>query len=117
MKNYITTQEIIDIYKISQNIVNTILKKYKIDTFKGKKWLLINFKDFHKAYTSAYNPSLFSDLDKKNKSKEKPRKPEEVEEFIKFADTDGLFAKTFSSSYRKSENNNKNRQNSLFINN
>ena len=58
MKNYITTQEIIDIYKISQTIVDTILKKYKIDTFKGKKWLLINFQDFHNAHTSAYSPAL-----------------------------------------------------------
>ena len=99
MKNYITTQEIIDIYKISQTIVDTILKKYKIDTFKGRKWLLINFKDFHKAYTSAYNPSLFSELDRKNKSKEIPRKPEEVEQLLKFGDTNWLFAKTFSSSY------------------
>ena len=103
MKNYITTQEIIDIYKISQNVVNTILKKYKIDTFKGKKWLLINFKDFHKAYTSAYNPSLFSDLDKKNKIKEIPRKPEEVEKLIKFTDTDSLFANVFSKPCKKQE--------------
>ena len=95
MKNYITTQEIIDIYKISQTIVDTILKKYKIDTFKGKKWLLINFKDFHKAYTSAYNPSLFSVLDKKT-TKETPRKPEEVEELLKFGDTDWLFSRSFS---------------------
>ena len=94
MKNYITTQEIIDIYKISQTIVDTILKKYKIDTFKGKKWLLINFKDFHKAYTSAYNPSLFSVLDKKT-AKETPTKPEEVEELLKFGDTNGLFEKNF----------------------
>lgn len=103
MKNYITAPEIIEIYKISQNIVNTILKKYKIDTFKGKKWLLINFKDFHKAYTSAYNPSLFSDLDKKSKSKTTPRKPEEVEEMLKFADTDGLFLKSFSKPCEKIE--------------
>ena len=96
MKNYITVPELIEIYKISHTIVDTILKKYKIDTFKGKKWLLINFKDFHKAYTSAYNPSLFSQLDKKNKVKESPRKPEEVEEMLKFADTDWLFSKTFS---------------------
>lgn len=102
MKNYITTQEIIDIYKISQTVVDTILKKYKIDTFKGKKWLLINFKDFHKAYTSAYNPSLFSVLDKKTAN---PRKPEEVEELLKFWDTDWLFNKTFSKSYK--ENNKK----------
>lgn len=97
MKNYITTQEIIDIYKISQTVVDTILKKYKIDTFKGKKWLLINFKDFHKAYTSAYNPSLFSVLDKKTAN---PRKPEEVEKLLKFWDTDWLFNKTFSKSYK-----------------
>lgn len=101
MKNYITIQEIIDIYKISQNIVNTILKKYKIDTFKGKKWLLINFKDFHKAYTSAYNPSLFSVLDKKSKIKETPRNSEEVEKLIKFADTDGLFVNVFSKPCKK----------------
>ena len=101
MKNYISVQEVIDIYKITQTVVNTILKKYKIDTFKGKKWLMVNFKDFHKAYTSAYNPSLFSELDKKSKTKETPRKPEEVEELLKFADTDWLFAKTFSKSYKQ----------------
>ena len=117
MKNYISVQEIIDIYKISQTIVNSILKKYKIDTFKGKKWLMVNFKDFHKAYTSAYNPSLFSELDKKSKTKETPRKPEEVEKLLKFGDTDWLFAKTFSCSYKKPEKNRKNRQNNLFINN
>ena len=97
MKNYITIQEIIDIYKISLNVVNIILKKYKIDTFKGKKWLLINFKDFHKAYTSAYNPTLFSSIDKK----EKPRKPEEVEKLIKFGDTNDLFKHIFSNPCRK----------------
>ena len=114
MKNYITTQEIIDIYKISQTIVDTILKKYKIDTFKGKKWLLINFKDFHKAYTSAYNPSLFSVLDKKA-TKETPRKPEEVEELLKFGDTNWLFSRSFSKSYKKSENKPMIKNGNLFI--
>ena len=114
MKNYITTQEIIDIYKISQTIVDTILKKYKIDTFKGKKWLLINFKDFHKAYTSAYNPSLFSVLDKKT-TKETPRKPEEVEELLKFGDTNWLFSRSFSKSYKKSENKPTIKNGNLFI--
>ena len=42
---------------------------------------MVNFKDFHKAYTSAYNPSLFSVLDKKTAN---PRKPEEVEKLLKF---------------------------------
>lgn len=114
MKNYITVPELIEIYKISQNIVDTILKKYKIDTFKWKKWLLVNFKDFHKAYTSAYNPSLFSQLDKKTKIKEPPRKPEEVEKMLKFADTDGLFSKTFSSAYEKPKRSTV-RPNNLFV--
>jgi len=114
MKNYITVQEVIDIYKISQTIVDTILKKYKIDTFKGKKWLLINFKDFHKAYTSAYNPSLFSFLDKKA-TKETPRKPEEVEELLKFGDTNWLFSRSFSKSYKKSENKPTIKNGNLFI--
>ena len=98
MKNYITIQEIINIYKISQSIVDIILKKYKIDTFKGKKWLLINFKDFHKAYSLAYNPWLFSELDKK--VKDISRKPEEVEKLLKFGDIDWLFTKCFSGSYK-----------------
>ena len=97
MKNYITIQEIIDIYKISLNTANIILNKYKIDTYKGKKWLLINFKDFHKAYTSAYNPTLFSLIDKK----EKQRKHEEVEKLIKFGDTNDLFKHVFSNPCRK----------------
>ena len=114
MKNYITIPEIIEIYKISQNVVNTILKKYKIDTFKWKKWLLVNFKDFHKAYTSAYNPSLFSVLDKKT-TKETPRKPEEVEELLKFGDTNWLFAKTFSRSYKKSGTKSTVKNKNLFV--
>ena len=114
MKNYIPTQEIIDIYKISQTIVDTILRKYKIDTFRGKKWLLINFKDFHKAYTSAYNPSLFSVLDKKT-AKETPRKPEEVEELLKFGDTNGLFEKNFSKSYKQTNNKPMVKNGNLFI--
>lgn len=112
MKNYITTQEVIDIYKISQTILDTILKKYKIDTFKGKKWLLVNFKDFHKAYTSAYNPGLFSELD--NKKSVTPRKPEEVEELLKFADTDWLFTKTFSKSYKQTNKKKPKESKSLF---
>lgn len=114
MKNYIIIPEIIEIYKISQNVVDTILKKYKIDTFKGKKWLMVNFKDFHKAYSSAYNPWLFSELDKK--TKETPRKPEEVEELLKFADTDWLFKKAFTCSYSKTSNESKkNNQKNLLI--
>ncbi len=116
MKNYVTVPEIIEIYKISQSIVNIIFKKYKIDTFKWKKGLLVNFKDFHKAYTSAYNPSLFSELDKKNKIRETPRKPEKVEEILKFADSDGLFFKSFTKPLKKMSNHENFCQSNLLFN-
>lgn len=114
MKNYVSISELIDIYKISHTIVDTILKKYKIDTFKAKKWLLINFKDFHKAYTSVYNPSLFSVLDKK--AKKTPRKPEEVEELLEKRKGEAWIKQpnlslSMDSIFKKYENANKN----LFI--
>ena len=67
MKNYISAQEIMNIYSISNLTLETILRKHKIDNYKGKKWVLINAKDFHKVYTTIYNPSLFWFEDKKYK--------------------------------------------------
>lgn len=113
MKNYVNIQEIKEIYTISQRIVDEILKKHKIDIYKGKKWLMIHFKDFHKAYISFYNPWLFSELD--NKKSVTPRKPEEVEQLLKFEDTDWLFTKTFSKSYKKINKQKPKGSKSLFI--
>jgi len=91
MKNYITIKEIKKIYNISQQTVNMILKNHKIDSFKSKKWLVINFKDFHKAYTSAYNPSLFSYTEKKPISENK---------FLIFANVENPFLNIFSKPYK-----------------
>ena len=87
MKNYITLKDIKTIYNISQTTVDMILKKNKIDTFKVKKWVVINFKDFHKAYTSTYNPSLFSYTKKESNN---------VQKFLIFADVENSFLNIFS---------------------
>lgn len=91
MKNYITIKEISKIYNISQKTVNMILRNHKIDSFKSKKWLVVNFKDFHKAYTSTYNPSLFSYTEKK---------PTNENKFLIFADVENSFLNIFSKPYK-----------------
>jgi len=89
MKNYITIKDISKIYNISQKTVNMILKNHKIDSFKSKKWLVVNFKDFHKVYTSTYNPSLFSYMKKKNWDNKK------LDDSPKFGNFESLFLYIF----------------------
>lgn len=91
MKNYLTAREIKTIYKISQQTVDVILVKHKIDTFKTKKWICINLKDFHKAYTSSYNPSLFNYTEKKISN---------THNFLIFADIENSFLNIFSKPYK-----------------
>lgn len=99
MKNYITIQEIMDIFKISQQVSVTILKNHKIDVYKGKNWLMVNFKDFHKAYTNSYNPTLFEVYDKKQKTnKIINKKLEKI--IIEFWEIDWLFETIFTKPYK-----------------
>lgn len=93
MKNYLTAREIKTIYKISQQTVDVILVKHKIDTLKTKKWICINLKDFHKAYTSTYNPSLFGYSEKKINI--------EIQKYLIFADIENSFLNIFSKPYKK----------------
>ena len=93
MKNYITLKDIRTIYNISQSTVDMILKKHKVDTFKVKRWLVVNFKDFHKAYTTSYNPSLFSYSEKKVSM--------EIEKYLIFADIENSFLNIFSKPYKR----------------
>jgi hypothetical protein len=37
MKNYVTIQELMNIYSLTPNTIGEILKRYKIDSYKGKK--------------------------------------------------------------------------------
>ncbi|MEI6774092.1 MAG: hypothetical protein WCL18_04775 [bacterium] len=61
-KPYRTLQEIIDIFSITLSTAKSIIKKYKVDTFTNKGFK-VHVKDFNKAYTRYYNPSLFTKSD------------------------------------------------------
>ena len=97
MKNYVTTKELIKIYSVPQQTVEMILKKHKIDTYKSKRGLAINLKDFHKVYTSTYNPSLFF-FDEKNISM---KWNDNMIIVPKFADDNSLFHYIFSKPYKR----------------
>jgi hypothetical protein len=59
MEKFITLQEIIEIYCISRKLVRDILRHYKVDCYKKEDEIYINLKEFHKVYTTKYNPVLF----------------------------------------------------------
>ncbi len=56
--SYRSLDEIASIFGISLQVAKKIIKKHRVDTFRSKG-LKINIKDFNKAYTTYYNPSLF----------------------------------------------------------
>jgi predicted transcriptional regulator len=58
-KPYRSPQEIADIFGITLPVVQKIITKHRVDRFVCKG-LKIHVKDFHKAYTKHYNPSLFT---------------------------------------------------------
>lgn len=60
MKNFVTLQEIIEIYCISRKLVRNILRHYDVDCYKKEDEIYIDLWSFHKIYTSKYNPTLFS---------------------------------------------------------
>ncbi len=91
MKNYVSLEEIMDIYSLSSNTVGAILSKYKIDNFKLKKWIVINLNDFHKVYTSKFNPTLFVFENKKKLISKKG-----VVSWLKFWDNNSLLLSIFS---------------------
>lgn len=59
LKTYRTLDEIASIFGISLQVARKIIKKHRVDTFTSKG-LKVNAKDFNKAYTKYYNPSLFA---------------------------------------------------------
>lgn len=70
MKNFVTLQEIIEIYCISRKLVRDILRHYNIDCYKQEDEIYIDLKEFHKIYTSKYNPVLFIIEEKKEEKRE-----------------------------------------------
>ena len=65
MEKFVSLQEIIEIYSISRKLVRDILRHYGVDCYKQEDTIYINFKEFHKIYTTKYNPVLFTIEDKK----------------------------------------------------
>jgi len=75
--------EIMDIFKITLSTVKSIIKKNKIDSFVDKGKMQINAKDFYKAYTDNFNPSLFDVWDKKQKTDSEITKQDNADIFQK----------------------------------
>jgi len=60
MEKFATLQEILNMYCISRKLVRDILRHHKVDSHRNGDEIYINIKDFHKIYTSEYNPALFT---------------------------------------------------------
>jgi len=69
VRAYRSIDEIMGIFKITLSTVNAIVKANKIDAFSDKWKTQINAKDFYKAYTNNFNPSLFEIWERKKKIK------------------------------------------------
>jgi len=72
IKTYRPIDEIMEIFKITLWTVNSVIKKYKIDSFSSKGKIQINAKDFYKVYTNNFNPSLFDVWERKGIKKTVP---------------------------------------------
>ena len=80
---YRSIDEIMSIFKITLSTVNSIVKNSKIDSFSDKWKIQINSKDFYKAYTDGFNPSLFGVWDKKKQMRVAVIKPNNADIFQK----------------------------------
>ncbi len=60
-KPYRSLDEILAIFSITLSTAKSIIKKYKVDTFTNKGFK-VHVKEFNKAYTKHYNPSLFIEI-------------------------------------------------------
>jgi hypothetical protein len=59
MKNYVSLQEITEIYCLSPQTATEIIKKYCSDKYYDESWIYVKFSQFHNIYISKFNPSLF----------------------------------------------------------
>ena len=59
MKNYVSLQEIMEIYCLSQQTASEIIKNYCKDKYKDENDIHVKFSEFHNIYTKKFNPSLF----------------------------------------------------------
>ncbi len=59
MKNYVSLQEIMEIYCLSHQTADEIIKNYCKDKYKDENGVYVKFSEFHNIYTIKFNPSLF----------------------------------------------------------
>lgn len=74
MSNFLSLHEILAIYCISWKIVREILRNYRVDFYKDDE-LYINIREFHKVYTTKYNPTLFREDELEWKQEERRKLP------------------------------------------
>ena len=92
VKTYRSVNEIMEVFKITLWTVNSLIKKYKVDSFSSKGTMQINAKDFYKVYVTYCNPSLFGTWDEK-------KKPIGIS--TKKNDNSDIFQKLFETPYKK----------------
>ena len=56
---YLPLDEILEMFQIKLATAKAVLKKHSVDTFSTRGKLMVHVKDFYKAYTKSFNPSLF----------------------------------------------------------
>jgi len=59
MANYVSLEEIMEIYCLSHQTAWQIIKNYCTDKYKDENWIHVKFSEFHNIYTTKFNPSLF----------------------------------------------------------
>ena len=59
MANYVSLEEIMEIYCLSQQTAWKIIKNYCNDKYKDENRIFVKFSEFHNIYTSKFNPPLF----------------------------------------------------------
>ena len=59
MKNYVSLQEITEIYCLSHQTASEIIKNYCKEKYKDENDIHVKFSEFHNIYTIKFNPSLF----------------------------------------------------------
>ena len=71
MEKFVSLQEIVEIYCISRKLVRDILRHHKVDCYRRDDEIYINYKEFHKVYTTKYNPALFTISEEKKEEEKK----------------------------------------------
>ncbi len=70
MKEFVTLEDVQNIYCISRRIVRDIIRHNRVHFYQDRDVLYINYKEFHSVYTTKYNPLLITEEDCKKAQKQ-----------------------------------------------